>query len=360
MQVERIDKEKGRIIIDIGGGKQKDFKLNNFDIVNLPSLPEHLFYKVFLEGAVKRPGNYGWEKGAKTGDILKETELLPYALKDKAEIIRTEEDGSKKVIIISPEKIFGGDSAANIELMPQDRIVVYSQERREKRVSIKGQVYYPGEYVIVRGDRLSDLIKRAGGFTKYAYLPAIVFLRESIRAEKEKQVAEFIKNREEMLSMEEKRTLKESDKELIGQGRMFIEQLKAIEIKGRIPLRIDNAETFVKREYDIMLEDGDIIYVPEKLISVAVTGEVNLPANIIFNRGYGFADYIRKSGGYTKNADRRNVFIAKVNGMATQDMNNIEPGDTIVVPFETKERKFSMIKDIVQMFYHLSLGIASF
>ncbi|MBN1446022.1 MAG: SLBB domain-containing protein [Candidatus Omnitrophica bacterium] len=360
LQVERIDKDKGRIIIDIDPCRHGDFNLNNFDIVNLPSLPEHLFYKVFLDGAVKRPGNYGWTEGLKAGAILKETELLPYALKDKAEIIRTGDDGAKRVIIISPEKIFSGEAGADIELMPQDKIVVYSQERREKRVSIQGQVYYPGEYVIVRGDRLSDLIKRAGGFTKYANLPGIVFLRESIRAEKEKQVAEFIRNKEEMLDREEKHTVKESEKALVEQGRMLIEQLKAIEIKGRIPLRIDNSETFVRREYDIMLEDGDVIYVPEKPISVAVTGEVNLPANIIFKRELGVADYIRKSGGYTKNADRRNVFIAKVDGTATQNMNSMEPGDTIVVPFETKEKRFTIIKDIVQMFYHLSLGLASF
>ena len=360
LQVERVDKEKGRIIIDITEGHPGSFQINNFDIVNLPPLPEQFFYKVSLEGAVKRPGNYGWKKGIKAGDILKEDELLPYALCDKAEIVRTEEDGAKRVVIIFPEKIFRGDAEANIELSPQDRIIVYSQERKEKKVSIQGQVYYPGEYTIVRGDRLSDLVKRAGGFTQYAYLQGIVFLRETIRVEKEKQVAEFIKNKEEMLNREEKRTEKESEQELIAQGKILLEQLKGMEIKGRIPLRIDNAETFVRKDYDIFLEDGDMIYVPEKLISVAVMGEVNLPTNIIFKKDYGLDDYIQKSGGYTRNADRRNIFLAKVNGMATRNVGNIEPGDAIVVPFETKQKRFSVIRDIVQMFYQLSLGLATY
>ena len=103
-----------------------------------------------------------------------------------------------------------------------------------------------------------------------------------------------------------------------------------------------------------------MIYVPEKLISVAVMGEVNLPTNIIFKKDYGLDDYIQKSGGYTRNADRRNIFLAKVSGMATRNVGNIEPGDAIVVPFETKQKRFSVIRDIVQMFYQLSLGLATY
>ena len=357
VQVERTDKSRGRIFIDIDCNKSGNFAINNFDTVNIFPLPEQPFYRVSMEGAVRRPGTYGWKEGLKLSDLLREEELLPYALRDKGEVIRTEPDGGKKIIIMYPAKIFAGEKEYDIPLVPQDRILVYSQERPEKRVVIQGQVYYPGEYVVVRGDRLSDLVKRAGGFTRHAYLPGIVFMRETIRAEKEKQLATFVKEKEVMLKQEETQAESAEEKKLLNQGNMLLQQLKATEIKGRIPLYISD-EKYAGRESDIFLEDGDNIYVPVEPVSVAVIGEVNLPGNIVFKKNSGFNYYIEKSGGFAKNADRRNVFVAKVNGTATSDVGNIGTGDTIVIPFEVKERKGTLLKDIAQMFYNISLGLS--
>lgn len=360
LQVERIDRENGKILIDVNAASTGTFKVESHDLVVLPSLPDNLFYIVSLEGAVKRPGSYQWKKGIKVSDILKEDELLPYALKQKAEIVRTEEDGSKSVVIIYPDKIFRGEEEYDVPLFPMDRLVIYSQERMEKKVIIYGQVRYPGEYVVIRGDRLSDLVKRAGGFTPYAYLPGIVFLRETLKAEKEKQIKAFIKEKEEVLKKEYERVEGAYDKQLIDQARIYLEQLKNMEVKGRIPLDIRDEKLLLegKSEYDIPLEDGDVVYVPVSPVSVAVVGEVNLPTNVLFSRRYNLNDYIRKAGGYTKNADRKNIFIAKANGTAIYETSKIEPGDTIVVPFEIKERKRAVFRDIIQMFYHLSLGLS--
>ncbi|MCM8820758.1 MAG: SLBB domain-containing protein, partial [Candidatus Omnitrophica bacterium] len=360
LQVERIDRERGKVLIDVDPAKTESFKVENMDLIILPPLPDNLFYIVSLQGSVRRPGEYGWKRGMRVSDILKEEDFLPYALKEKAEIVRTEEDGSKKVIVIYPDRIFRGESEYDINLSPMDKILVYSQERLEKKVTIYGQVRYPGEYVVVRGDRLSDLVKRAGGFTTYAYLPGIVFLRETIRVEKEKQITSFIKEKEEMLKKEYERTEGAYDKQLIQQAQIYLEQMKNMEVKGRIPLNITDEKTLIEgsNEYDIPLEDGDVIYVPVRPISVAVTGEVNLPTNIVFNKRCTLNNYVQKAGGYTKNADRKSIFIAKANGTASYDTSKIEPGDTIVVPFEIKERKRTVLRDIIQMFYHLSLGLS--
>ncbi len=358
IQIERTDPEKGRIFIDVDHSISGRFEVKNYDTANIFALPEQPFYRVFLEGAVKRPGAYGWKEGIRLSGLVKEEELLPYALRDKAEIIRTDKDGSKEIIIFSPEKLFAGEKDYDIPLHPQDKILVYSQERPEKRVVIQGQVYYPGEYVIVRGDRLSDLVKRAGGFTRHAYLPGTVFMREAIRAEKEQQVANFIKEKESLLKQEEKQTESATEKKLLDQGKILLEQLKTTDIKGRIPLCIDNAKTLENSESDIFLEDGDIVYIPVRPTSITIMGEVNLPSNIIFRKGAGIDYYIKQSGGFAKNADRKNVFIAKINGTATTDDRSLEPGDTIVIPFEVKERRGTILKDIVQMFYHLSLGLS--
>lgn len=358
IQVERTDRTKGRVIIDIDLRKSGALAIENLDTVNIFPLPEQPFYRVSLEGAVKRPGAYGWKEGIRLSNLLKEEELLPYALKDKGEIIRTEPNGGKKIIIIYPAKIFAGDKEYDMPLVPQDRILVYSQERPEKKVVIQGQIYYPGEYVVIRGEKLSDLVKRAGGFTRHAYLPGIVFMRESIRTEKEKQLATFVKEKEKMLKLEATEAESAEEKRLLNQGRMLLEKLKATEIKGRIPLYISEEETYSDGESDIFLEDGDSIYVPVKPVSVTIFGEVNLSGNVVFNKNSDFDYYIRKSGGFTRNADRKNVFVAKVNGNATNNTSRIEPGDTIVVPFKVRERQGTILKDIVQMFYHVSLGLS--
>ncbi|HOL21239.1 MAG TPA: SLBB domain-containing protein, partial [bacterium] len=169
-----------------------------------------------------------------------------------------------------------------------------------------------------------------------------------------------IKEKEELLQKEYERTEGAYDKQLIDQARIYLEQLKNMEVKGRLPLNITDEKALLegRSEDDIPLEDGDVIYVPVAPVSVAITGEVNLPTNILFNRRYKLDDYVRKAGGYTKNADRKSIFIAKTNGTASYDISRIEPGDTIVVPFEVKERKRTVLKDIIQMFYQLSLGIS--
>ncbi len=360
IQVERTDETKGKILIDIDYTTSRIFVIKNFDVINIFSFPEQSFYKVSLEGAVKRPGMYGWKEGLTITSLLREEELLPYALKDKAEIVRTNPDGSKKIIIFSPKKIFTRTSQDNITLEPQDRIIIHSQERPEKKVIIQGQVYHPGEYVIVRGERLSDLVRRAGGFTQYAYLPGIVFMRESVRNEKEKQVTSFIEEKETMLKQEEKVLEKDEDKQLLEQGKILLEKLRTMEIKGRIPLHITDETSFIGTDYDINLENGDSIYIPDRFVSVAVVGEVNLPSNVVFRKNYRLSDYIKKAGGFTKNADRKNIFIARVDGTASNNLTHLEPGDTIVVPLEIKERKGRIIKDIAQMFYHISLGLAPY
>lgn len=360
IQAERPDVKKGRLLVDVAPEDAEMFFVDNFDIINIPYLPEEIFYKVSLEGAVRAPGFYGWKEGIKLGDLLKETELLPYALRDKAEIIRTEENGAKKVISVSPEDLLAGKKESNIGLAPRDRIIIYSREHKEKRVTITGQVYYSGEYVIAGNERLSDLVKRAGGFTGNAWLPGIVFMRETVKEQKRKQLETFISDKEESIRQEEARTVKAQDKQLLAEGKIFLQQLKEAEVKGRIALKIEDAAAFVGSGQDILLEDGDRIHIPEKAVSVAITGEVNLPANIMYKPEHMLNDYLERAGGFTRNADRRNIFVARTNGTATADTSNIEPGDTIVVPFEIKERRGSIIKDIVQMFYHISLGITAY
>jgi len=334
--------------------------LKNYDIVKIFSLTEERFYRISVEGAVKHPGAYGWKEGMKITSILRKKDLLPDALKEKAEIARRQENGSKKILSFSPEQLFSGDESQNLILLPQDKIIIYSTAKQEKKVIVQGKVTIPGEYIIESGERLSSLLERAGGFTSNAYLPGAVFMRESVRIQKEKQLKHFIQEKKKNLEKETGRAHGKEEEKLIEQGKVLLKQLKESKVQGRIILKLENLKELKGNGYDLLLENGDILYIPEKPVSVAIMGEVSQPTNVLFTEQFNFKNYIEKTGDFTKDADRKNVFIVRADGSATRNLKHIQPGDTIVVPFEAKERLGKIIKDIVQMIYQVSLSVTSF
>jgi len=356
IQIERIDKEKGKILIDLKENEINTFRLKNFDIIKIPEIPSQSYYQVEVLGSVKKQRVYGWKEGIKISDILKEEDLLPFAEKEKGEIVRIE-NGYRKIIKFSPEKVFSGDEKENLYLMPLDKIIIYSKERPEKNVFIYGEVKFPGTYVIESGEKLSNIIKRAGNFTDKAYPKGIVFLRETIKKQKEKEIVNYVKEKMEILKSALKTTTDTEEKQVIEKGIISLEKLSEIEPTGRIIIKIDKLENFENSLYDIELENGDIIYVPKKPVYVSIIGEVNNPKNVFYEESLSFNDYIQKVGGFTKDADRKGVFIVRVDGSSDKNLEKIEPGDTIVVPFEPKGERMRFIKDIMQIFYQIAVGV---
>jgi len=358
IQIERIDKEKGKILIDIKIKEDElnTFRLKNYDIIKVSEIPSQSYYQIEVLGSVKKQRVYGWKEGIKISDVLKEADLLPFSEKEKGEIIRIE-NGYRKIIKFSPEKVFAGDENENLYLMPLDKIIIYSKERPEKNVFIYGEVRFPGRYVIESGEKLSNIIKRAGNFTDKAYPKGIVFLRDSIKKQKEKEIVNYVKEKMETLKSALKTTTNPEEKQVIEKGIISLEKISEIEPTGRIIIKIDNFENFENSIYDIELENGDIIYVPKKPVYVSIIGEVNNPTNLFYEESLSFNDYIKKVGGFTKDADKKNIFIVRFDGSSDKNIEKIEPGDTIVVPFEPKGEKMRFVKDIIQIFYQIAVGV---
>ncbi|MGC8976334.1 MAG: SLBB domain-containing protein [Candidatus Ratteibacteria bacterium] len=356
IQIERIDKEKGKILIDINEKEAKDFQLNNYDIVKIPPLSVEIFYQVEVLGAVKNPRIYGWKEGLKLSDVLREEDLLPLSERQRAEIIRIK-NGIREVINFSPEKLFKGIKGENLLLNPQDKIIIYTKEKPEKKVFVSGEVKFPGEYIIGTGEKLSSIIKRAGGFTDSAYLKGILFFRETIKKQKEKEIENFVKRKKEILKDALRITINTEEKQTIEKGIMALEKLSQMEITGRIVVKIDSFEKFENSEYDIYLENGDIIYIPKKPVYISIIGEVNNPTNIFYQENLTINNYIERVGGFTKDADRKNIYIIRVDGSSDKNLEKIEPGDTIVVPFEARGEKMRLVKDIMQIFYQIAVGV---
>jgi polysaccharide export outer membrane protein len=208
-------------------------------------------------------------------------------------------------------------------------------------VSLQGSFVSPGVYGVRQGERLSSVIKRAGGYKENAFPYGGILARKSV-AEMEK--IGFMKSADQ---------LKESVASAISSGRIsssggnpalvlssissLIGDLEKINPIGRVvsEFDIDNLEKYPER--DILLESGDRIFVPERSSTVTVSGQVLSPTSFNFNPKFKVNDYIQLAGGYQEGADRNRILVIYPNGMATRvrawpNQPDISPGTSLIIP----------------------------
>jgi protein involved in polysaccharide export with SLBB domain len=251
-------------------------------------------------------------------------------------------------------------------------------------VGVSGEVKFPGIYTVKKGEKLSSLIERAGGYTDRAYLRGAVFTRERVRQLQQKQIDEMTERLERellgkgvaevatALSPEETK-IKESE---IKQKRDFVTALKGVKAKGRMVLKIDRPEVLKNTPYDIELEEGDSLFIMANTQSVQVIGSVYNQTAFVYDKDKGVSGYIDLAGGYTENADKKRIYLLKADGTAVKPGSgflgiswsktsnrwesggsNIESGDTIVVPEKLEKIAWMReIKDITQIFYQIAVA----
>jgi protein involved in polysaccharide export with SLBB domain len=206
-------------------------------------------------------------------------------------------------------------------------------------VTIGGEVMHPGSYPLVRGERLSDLIARAGGLTRDAYPDGAIFTRE---VERQRRTAEFRRQADEIERQLATRLLAEDPPApaQVDRVRDLIAELRGIEPPGRVVVEADPEMLALHPERDPLLSAGDALFIPTRSLSVRVTGEVLSPAALPFRSGRDADDYIRAAGGFTRFADRDRVFLLYADGSAQPVAESlwrftpvpVPPGATIVVP----------------------------
>ncbi|MBU4319669.1 MAG: SLBB domain-containing protein, partial [Nitrospinae bacterium] len=187
-------------------------------------------------------------------------------------------------MIINLEKALAGDRENNIQLKEDDYLFVRAVPEWElyKIVTIQGEVKFPGQYTIKKGERLSSLIERAGGYTDKAYLRGAVFTRERVRELQQKQINEMVERLERELlgrgAAETATALSPEEAKIKGyeikQKRDFAAKLKEIKAKGRMVIILNQPEPLKKTPYDIELEEGDSLSIPSNPQSVQIIGSV--------------------------------------------------------------------------------------
>jgi polysaccharide biosynthesis/export protein len=256
-------------------------------------------------------------------------------------------------------------------LMAGDTITVKEMRAEMRMVKITGEVFFPGEYLLKSDDTLSQLIVRAGGLKNEAFLAGSVFQRESLR---QSNIERFIKSqvelkRELILAQAKAGGVGESNTEKdIAPILSMIEDVDEDSVVGRLVLDLD--ALLSNKIEDVMLEDGDSLHIPKIKQSISVIGEVFVPSSHLFSTSNSLQDYLKLSGGLKNTADVKNVYVIKANGSILSgkmdggffrdNNNNIQPGDTVVVPVDIGQ--YSTLKaatDVTQIIYQMAIAAAA-
>jgi protein involved in polysaccharide export with SLBB domain len=291
---------------------------------------------VRIAGAVARTGLFEYRPGDTLTNLIEVAGgALTMARLDSVLLIRFVGPAELDTLVVNVEAIHGG-SAADTPILEDDRIFVRarSQWHQATQVAIGGEVFYPGSYAIVDGqDRVSDLIKWAGGFTPQASPKGVRLLRGT---EIEGQDVEF-----DRLSRMTRAEMTDTEYQTF-RGKLAIRQSAYL-----IDFSSGQAEPL---ESDVLLRHRDLIEIERVEMSVRVDGNVLRPGFVAYSTGYTVSDYIRMAGGTSARADMGKTRITRA-GSTESDLAEsswiVEPGDFIWVP-EKKDTSFwDTFKDVI-------------
>jgi len=359
-----IDVDLGRAFASQGEEKSRlgveggDPILLDGDYVRIATLPTQVVNVVSLVGAVKSPGPYEYRAGMRVRDMLTPAQLTVDAYADRAEIIRTDPlTYHTKVIPFSPRAVFEGSEVDNHPLNRLDQVVVASQLRPPALVLVEGEVRRAGYFTIETGERLSSVLKRAGGFTSNAFPNGIMLVRESVKVRQQTELDRFIASERQRLTAQSAGIAAGTagltaasafvtggtiaEQQVLS---LRLQQLEAIASRvelGRVVVRLDSIERLEGTEDDIILEARDRVTIPTPPQTVGIIGSVKNPSTVVYRPGLELDDYLRQAGGITEDAHKREMYVMRANGTTDSAYlyaKEMRPGDTIVVPQKVEAR----------------------
>lgn len=335
---------------EVYGDKSKDLPLTDGDLVKVFQIMEQ-DSAVNVAGAIAYPGKFGIDEGkTRLRDIIKLAGgLLPYA-SNEAEITRVKFSTSgihTDRFIRDISYLHTGADMPPFLLEPNDHIMVkpVADWKLYKMVKVDGEVMHPGVYTVKKGETLSSVLERAGGFTDKAFSRGIVFIRESAREQQQKNLEEIVQRLEKQLLVESSAKIQtalspeesSANKTEMEAREKFVQTLKGLKAQGRVYLKLDTIKGLKGSDYDIEMEENDTITIPPKSSVVSVSGAVMAQGSYIYAGG-SFKSYVSKAGGYADYAAKGKTFILKADGSAKQARHcwlfptRVGSGDTVVVP----------------------------
>ena len=232
-------------------------------------------------------------------------------------------------------------------------------------VYLSGEFLRTGRYDLLRGERLSEVIARAGGLTNQAYPYGAVFTRVRV---KEAQKAGFQRAARELSSSAFSASSEQRNENAVLMLQKVTEDIKNADALGRVVIESDPTVLQVRPELDAVLEPGDKVFMPKRPSSVMVIGDVLNPGAQQFISGSKVDQYVQQAGGMQKSADEDRIFLVYPNGAAQPISINVwnynpiqvPPGSTIVVPRNLDPLDiFEFAKDITSLISQMAITAAS-
>ncbi len=335
---------------------------------------------VRVDGAVKVKGAYPLEQNMRVADLVRAGGGLDdSAYPSGAELTRFRVVGNVReteTIDIDLEAALRGDAAANLPLQPFDILVVKEtpEWREQEVVRIEGEVQFPGEYPIRRGESLRSVLERAGGLTRFAAPRAAVFTRDSLREREQVQMDQLTERLQVNLATAALRAANMNQagaSTALSVGQSLLTQLRAARAVGRLVIDLPSAIAAKQGSPDdIVLQDGDRLLVPKQRQEVTVLGEVQNSTSHFYKPGLSRDDYISLSGGVTRQADDKQIYVVRADGSVVARASNrwfsrgsqvrMEPGDTVVVPLDTERLPpLPLWQAVTQILYNVAISIAA-
>lgn len=283
--------------------------------------------------------------------------------------------------------VLNHDRSQDLPLEPGDIVTIFSKAdfsipraQQIKEVRLEGEIAMAGVYTLLPGETLRQVVERAGGLTKSAYLYGAQFTRESTRRVQQKRYEEFLDQYEReanesasnlssrVTSPQQAATAQTS----VASQRELVERLRKISMNGRIVLDIAPDGQDVGALPDLPLENGDRLYVPSRPSTVSVVGDVFEQTSFIYREDFRVGDYLKKAGGPTRYADRGHAFVIRADGSVISrsansvffakgfDSLRMFPGDTLVMP--TAVNKSTLVRNLMdwsQILTGFGLGAAA-
>ncbi len=343
-------------VADILAGTEADILLKREDVIQISSifdLKEE--YTVTIGGEVRQPNTFLYAEDMTVGSLIQMAGGFNVgASGNRVEVSRrirntdlsSESAASSLVFNINIDDSLSVEDA-DFLLQPFDIVSIRSIAGYESQMQVKleGEVVYPGIYTLTRKDeRISDIIKRAGGLTVFAYQEGASLKREGSKK---------IEDKEALLAQEEEEEARLANLQRLAEAGSegIVQDVKLQEIVASDLIGIDLEEILKKPnyKYDLILEDGDVIRVPKLLQTVKVNGEVLRPNNVIYKKGKSLKHYVNAAGGFTQDARKKGTYIQYANGSVDATNNvlffnsypAVKPGAEIFVPKRAPREKVS-------------------
>lgn len=347
LQRQRDDLTSEIVSVDVRAlmnGTIPDIPLRKNDILYIPSIHDlQDLGSVTIYGEVTKPDEYPYADNMTLEDLI----IQAGGLKEAASTVRV--DVSRRIkdtkSVNSTDSIgqmfsfalkdgFVIDGQPGFVLQPYDQVFVRRSPgyQTQQNVSIQGEVIFGGTYTLTsKAERLSDLVKKAGGVTNSAYVRGAKLIR--------------VANDEEKKRMQD--VVKLMGREL---GENAIDSL-GLQVDNQFSVGIDLEAALANPggDADLVLREGDVLNIPKYVNTVKINGAVMMPNTVSYRKGEKVSYYLSQAGGYSQHAKKSKKFIIYMNGQVAKvkgsGKDQIEPGCEIIVP--NKKQSKTNIGDIL-------------